>query len=76
MLIMRHLKCYGKPIDNPRIDIALKRNFNKSEQKKVKTFYCPVGFNYEKMFMPSKLMMKTFVKTHEEKKIKQRNKLW
>jgi hypothetical protein len=27
----------GSPIDNPEIDIALKRNFSESEQKKVKT---------------------------------------
>lgn len=42
----------GSPIDNPEIDIALKRIFNESEQKKVKTFYCPGGFNYEKMSTP------------------------
>ncbi len=39
----------GSPIDNPEINIALKRIFNESEQKKVKTFYCPGGFKYEKM---------------------------
>ena len=60
----------GSPIDNPEIDIALKRNFNESEQKKVKTFYCPGGFNYEKMSTPSKLMMKMFVKTLKAKKDK------
>ena len=60
----------GSPIDNPEIDIALKRNFNESEQKKVKTFYCPGGFNYEKMPTPSKLMMKMFVKTLKAKKDK------
>lgn len=60
----------GSPIDNPEIDIALKRNFNAAEQKKVKTFYCPGGFNYEKMSVPSKLMMKAFVKTLKSKKDK------
>ena len=60
----------GSPIDNPEIDIALKRNFSESEQKKVKTFYCPGGFNYEKMSTPSKLMMKMFVKTLKAKKDK------
>lgn len=60
----------GSPIDNPEIDIALKRNFNESEQKKVKMFYCPGGFNYEKMSAPSKLMMKMFVKTLKAKKDK------
>ena len=60
----------GSPIDNPEIDIALKRNFNESEQKKVKTFYCPGGFNYENMSTPSKLMMKMFIKTLKAKKDK------
>ena len=63
--------CVGaSPIENPEIDIALKRNFNESEQKKVKTFYCPGGLNYEKMSTPSKLMMKMFVKTLNAKKDK------
>lgn len=60
----------GSPIDNPDIDIAFKRIFNESEQKKVKTFYCPGGFNYEKMSAPSKLMMKMFIKTLKAKKDK------
>ncbi len=58
----------GGSIDNPEIDTALKRSFNESEQEKVKVFYCPGGFNYEKMSMPSKLMMKMFVKTLKAKK--------
>ncbi len=60
----------GSPIDNPAIDMALKRNFNESEQKKVKAFYCPGGFNYEKMSTPYKLMMKMFIKTLKVKKDK------
>ncbi len=60
----------GSPIDNPEINMALKRNFSESEQKKVKTFYCPGGFNYEKMSTPSKLMMKMFIKTLKAKKDK------
>lgn len=60
----------GSPIDNPNIETALEQNFNESERKKVKTFYCPGGFNYEKMSVPSKLMMKMFVKTLKAKKDK------
>lgn len=60
----------GSPIDNPEIDIALKRNFNEFEQNRVKTFYCPGGFNYEKMSVPSKMMMKMFIKTLNAKKDK------
>lgn len=63
--------CVGaSPIENPEIEIALKQNFNESEQKKVKTFYCPGGINYEKMSTPSKLMMKMFVKMMKAKKDK------
>ena len=60
----------GSPIDNPESDVALKRNFNESEREKVKTFYCPGGFNYEKMSAPSKLMMKMFAKALKAKKDK------
>ncbi len=60
----------GSPIDNPEIEAALNRNFNESERERVKTFYCPGGFNYEKMSAPSKLMMKMFVKMLKAKKDK------
>lgn len=60
----------GSPIDNPEIETALKQIFNESEQKKITTFYCPGGFNYEKMSAPSKLMMKMFIKTLKAKKAK------
>lgn len=60
----------GSPIDNPEIEVALNQNFNESEREKVKIFYCPGGFNYEKMSAPSKLMMKMFVKTLKAKKDK------
>ncbi len=63
--------CVGaSPIDNPEISIALKRNFNESEHKKVKIFYCPGGLNYEQMSTPSKLMMKMFVKMLKAQKNK------
>lgn len=60
----------GSPINNPEIETALNRNFNESERKRVKTFYCPGGFNYEKMSAPSKLVMKMFVKMLKAKKDK------
>lgn len=58
----------GSPADNPEIDLALKQNFNESDQKRIDIFYCPGGFNYEKMSVPSKLMMKMFIKTLKAKK--------
>ncbi len=60
----------GSPIENPEIEAALNQNFNESERKRVKTFYCPGGFNYEKMSAPSKLMMKMFIKMLKAKKDK------
>lgn len=60
----------GSPIDSPEIEPALKQNFKESELKKVNVFYCPGGFNYEKMSAPSKFMMKIFVNTLKAKKDK------
>lgn len=60
----------GSPMDNPEIETTLKQIFNKPGQEKVKTFYCPGGFHYEKMSAPSKLMMKMFIKTLKAKKDK------
>lgn len=60
----------GSPADSPDIDTALKQNFTEAEREKVKVFYCPGGFNYEKMSAMSKLTMKVFVKTLKAKKDK------
>ncbi|MDD6038761.1 MAG: flavodoxin domain-containing protein [bacterium] len=60
----------GSPIENPQVEQALKNNFSEEEQKQVSTFYCPGGFNYEKMSTGSKLMMKMFLKTLRAKKNK------
>ncbi len=60
----------GSPIDNPEIEAGLKQNFSESELEKVKIFYCPGGFNYEKMSLSSKFMMKIFIKILKNKKEK------
>lgn len=60
----------GSPMDNPEIELALKKNFKESELKKVSVFYCPGGFNYKKMSATSKLMMKLFIKMLKDKKDK------
>lgn len=63
--------CVGaSPIDAPEVGLALKQNFNVPELKKVDLFYLPGGLNYEKMSVPSKLMMKMFVKMLKAKKDK------
>lgn len=60
----------GSPIENPEIDAGLKKNFKESEWERISVFYCPGGFNYEKMSAPSKLMMKMFIKSLKAKKDK------
>ncbi len=61
--------CVGaSPADSPEIGPALEQNFKESEWKRVRVFYCPGGLNYEKMSVPSKLMMKMFLKTLEAQK--------
>ena len=61
--------CVGaSPIDAPEIKSALQQNFNEPELKKVNVFYCPGGFNYEKMSAASKFMMKIFIKALKAKK--------
>ena len=61
--------CVGaSPMENPEIETALKQIFGSPQLKKVNVFYCPGGFNYEKMSAPFKLMMKVFIKTLKAKK--------
>ena len=60
----------GSPIDNSEIEQALKQIFNESALEKVNVFYCPGGFNYDKMSASSKLMMKMFIKMLKAKKDK------
>lgn len=60
----------GSPLENPEIEPALKKNFSGDEMKRVSVFYCPGGFNYEKMSKASKLMMKMFIRTLKAKKNK------
>ena len=60
----------GSPIENPDIETAKKNWFTEEEYKNVKSFYCPGGFNYEKMSAPSKIMMKMFTSMLKSKKDK------
>lgn len=60
----------GSPLENPDIESALRQNFNAEEWEKINVFYCPGGFNYEKMSVSSRLMMKIFVKALKAKKDK------
>lgn len=60
----------GSPIESPDIAPLLERSFTSAERERVKAFYCPGGFNYEKMPVPSKLMMKLFSAALKAKKDK------
>lgn len=60
----------GSPIENPEIEVAMKNWFTEEEHQKVKIFYCPGGFNYERMSGTSKLMMKMFISVLKAKKDK------
>lgn len=60
----------GSPAESPEIETFLLGNFSDAERKKVHVFYCPGGFNYEKMSASSKLMMKMFQKMVGTKKEK------
>lgn len=63
--------CVGaSPIENPEIEQFLKKNLEEYGLKKADAFYCPGGFNYEKMSVPSKLVMKMFIKMLKAKKDK------
>ncbi len=60
----------GSPLENPEIDVSLRKNFDETQWEKVNVFYCPGGFDYDKMSTTSKLMMKMFIKALKAKKDK------
>lgn len=60
----------GSPIENPDIEPGLRRLFDEAELERVALFYCPGGFNYEKMSASSRLMMNMFLKALKAKKEK------
>ena len=63
--------CVGaSPLENPEIEPTLRRNFTDAEFQKVSVFYCPGGFNYERMSAPTKLVMKMFIAALKAKKNK------
>lgn len=60
----------GSPIENPAVEKSMKGWFTEEEHEKVSLFYCPGGFNYDKMSVPSRLMMKMFASSLKAKKDK------
>lgn len=67
----------GSPLNSPKVKIMLKKISNKLEPYNVSIFYCPGGFNYQKMNLSSRIMMKIFLQslkikkyiTHEDSKL-------
>lgn len=63
--------CVGaSPAENPEIEPTLRKNFTDDEWARVRVFYCPGGFCYERMSAGSKLMMKMFLKVLKSNKNK------
>lgn len=60
----------GSPMDSPDIGPTLAKVFNEEQSKKVKVFYCPGGFNYEKMSTGNRILMKMFVQSLKARKNK------
>lgn len=60
----------GSPLESPSVEEFLKENFRDPALQGVRAFYCPGGFNYEKMPASSRLMMKVFLRTLKMKKEK------
>ncbi len=58
----------GSPAENPAVQDFLDQCTRELEAGHIQVFYCPGGFNYEKMPVPSRVMMKLFVKSLEKKK--------
>lgn len=52
----------GSPAGSPEIKAFIANNFSEAERERVSVFYCPGGFDYDKMSAGSKLMMKLFQK--------------
>lgn len=60
----------ASPIENPDVEKTLHKIFTDEEREKVKVFYCPGGFRYDKMPVGSKLLMKMFESALKTKKDK------
>lgn len=60
----------GSPADSPDIQSFMDRTFGGEEFRDVAAFYCPGGLSYENMSVPSRTMMRLFVKSVAAKKDK------
>ncbi len=58
----------GAPNDNPNTEVMLKSLLTDEQNSRIKVFYCPGGFNYEKMSATSRFAMKMFAASLKKKK--------
>lgn len=50
----------ASPNENPQVDAAMAAMLTDEQKEYIKVFYCQGGINYDKMKLPSKLMMKMY----------------
>ena len=63
--------CVGaSPNDSPDVSTALHNMLTDEQRGYIRAFYCQGGLNYEKMNMPSRMMMKMFASAMDKKKDK------
>lgn len=63
--------CVGaSPVDSPDVAVALRRNFSDAERERVKAFYCPGGIDYERLPVPSRLLLRAFAAAMRSKRDK------
>ena len=58
----------GAPAESRNVEAALKSMLTDEQRKYIKAFYCPGGFNYERMSGVSKVAMKMFIASLKKKK--------
>ena len=63
------LFCVGaSPNENPEVETALHNALTEEERAHAKAFYCQGGLSYEKMKLPSRLVLKAFASMIRKKK--------
>lgn len=58
----------GAPAESRNVEAALKSMLTEEQSKYIKAFYCPGGFNYERMSAASRFAMKIFIASIKKKK--------
>jgi len=58
----------GAPAESRNVEAALKSMLTDEQRKYIKAFYCPGGFNYERMTATSRFAMKMFIASLKKKK--------